>query len=98
MPEVEHEHKVIATSVTEARSLVRLTVLEETEPGDVFYILGRPGLVWMRCERMAHELDEQWDKAHEFQLMGHDELVQLRHIGTGGGRQRCVIIHNVRSS
>lgn len=73
------------------RQGIHLERLSETLPGDVFFLVGNPGRVYMRSVR-----EPRWDDDHFFIEMEGDAWRKLGHVGTGDPRQRVMVLHNTR--
>lgn len=68
---------------------VHLQTLGRTEPGDVFYLLAQPSLVWENCP-----IDN--DDAYRFITTGVDCWRRSAAVGTGDPGQLVVVLHNTR--
>jgi hypothetical protein len=72
-------------NMAEARRRVVLSVLGDTEPGDVFYLADDPECVW-------------WREAESCGYLRFDNecWFSMDDIGSGEPRQRVIVIHNTR--
>lgn len=73
----------------EVRRGVHLARLEEVEPGDVFYVLGKPAVVWFRDRP-----DGGYDGYTFTALAQEDSWCTQNEVGDP--RQRVMVLHNTR--
>jgi hypothetical protein len=75
-------------NVTAVRQRIGLSVLGDTEPGDVFYLVNQPAAVFWRAAAIAD--------GYEFRGFTDDTWRRVEDIGTADPRQRVVILYNTR--
>lgn len=71
----------------EVRRGVHLARLEQVEPGDVFYLLGKPGEVWARDNVTGGD-------TYMFVMPGDDRWFRAGDVGDP--RARVMVLHNTR--
>ncbi len=71
----------------ELMARVHLEILGETLPGDVFYLITDPGMVWENCPLSA-------DDGYSFCTPGIDQWYRMADVGDGRPEQLTVVLHN----
>lgn len=81
--------RALTHAETEQRARIRETTLDDTEAGDVFFLLADPTVTWVRDP--ADDED-----AYAFITPGDDQWWLMDGIGTGDPGQPVIVIHNTR--
>lgn len=71
-------------------SRIRLARLDDTESGDVFYLVSDPSRVWLRYDGAL------WADDYPFMEMGDEVWRSLGRVGTGLPDQTVVVLHNTK--